>query len=230
LVKMRGLSFSRVRWIAFFGWILCAGFIIPLGQAKPAKPPRILDLNDTVMATHILSKFGVLVRGSELGSFLSSRGPFILFAPTDSAFSKLAPGTVAALLQPENKETLQRIVLFHLVNGKRLTAKDLLPLKTLLSCEGNPLPLRVNRAGAQIVAKAKILHADIRCANGLIDEVDTVLVPPGVTLPAPTTALSPDNAMANPAASTNVEDTAPAPATDMGAEDTNAAGTAPPTQ
>jgi hypothetical protein len=71
------------------------------------------------------------------------------------------------------------------VNGQLLTAKDLLKLKSLLSCEGHPLPLHVARSGAQLVAKARILHADIRCANGLLDLVDTVLVPPGVTLPPP---------------------------------------------
>jgi hypothetical protein len=32
--------------------------------------------------------------------------------------------------------------------------------------------------------KARITHADIRCANGNINEVDTVLTPPLLALPA----------------------------------------------
>jgi hypothetical protein len=101
-----------------------------------------------------------------------------------------------------------------------VTAKDMVPLKMLLSCEGNPLPLRVNHSGAQIVAKGKILHADIRCLNGFVDEIDTVLLPPGVSLaalappPAP-----PVNNMANPAPPTN--DAAAAAATTNSSMSTN---------
>jgi uncharacterized surface protein with fasciclin (FAS1) repeats len=178
---MRNPSFLRSRFLPL---VLAATAGALLNPALQAKAPKILDLNDTVMANRIMTKFAQVVQGSDLGSFLSSRGPFTLFVPTDSAFSKLPPGTLDALLRPENKELLQRIVLFHLVNGQRLTAKDLLPLKTLLSCEGTALTVHTNRSGAQIVMKARILHADIRCANGLIHEIDTVLVPPGMKLPS----------------------------------------------
>jgi uncharacterized surface protein with fasciclin (FAS1) repeats len=191
---MRSLSFSLVRFlllsVATFG---CVAF--PL-QAKPAK---MLDLNDTVMSKRILSQFAAVVRGSDLGTFLSSRGPFTLFAPTNSAFSKLPPGMLDALLRPENKELLQSILLFHLVNGQRLTAKDLQAQKSLLSCEGHPLPVRTSKSGAQFVVKAKILYADIRCANGLIHEIDTVLVPPGLKLPDPNAPPAPPAAVTNAA-------------------------------
>jgi hypothetical protein len=106
--------------------------------------------------------------------------------PTDSAFAKLPPGMLDTLLRPENKERLQDIVLFHVVNGQRLTAKDLLLLKTALSCEGTPatpLTLKTARSGAQFVMKAKITHADIRCRNGIINEIDTVLMPPEASMP-----------------------------------------------
>ena len=140
------------------------------------------DITDTVFSRKILSRFAQLLQAADLASFTSSRGPLTLFVPTNSAFTRIPPEELAALLRPENKEVLQRIVLFHLINGQRLTEKDLAPLKTLASCEGSPLPLRVNRAGYQIVSRAKILEADIRCLNGLVHEIDYVLLPPGVSL------------------------------------------------
>ena len=165
-------------------WILPAllllGFLSAPALAKPAK---IRDLADTVAANPILTKFAAMVRASDLGTFLSSRGPFTLFVPTDSAFSKLPPGMFEVLLRPENKVRLQDILLFHVVNGKRLTAKDLLPLKTVLSCQGAPLTFRTSHAGTQFVMKAKIVHADIRCQNGILSEIDTVLMPPEASLP-----------------------------------------------
>jgi len=204
---MKGPFFPRARWSAFLVFTVVLLFS---GASLSAKPKaKILDLNDTVATSRILSQFATLVQGSGLGSFLSSRGPFILFVPTNSAFSKIPPGTLAALLRPENRELLQRIVLFHIVNGNRYTAKDLIPLKSLLSCEGNPLPLHVNRSGAQTVAKARILHADIRCANGLLDEIDTLLLPPGAVLPAPV-ATPVDLTTGTPITGAPVPDTTPA--------------------
>jgi uncharacterized surface protein with fasciclin (FAS1) repeats len=154
-----------------------------MGAQAEGKTAKLRDLADTVAANPILTKFATMVQASDLGTFLSSRGPFTLFVPTDSAFAKLPPGMLETLLRPENKERLQHILLFHVVNGKRLTAKDLLPLKTVLSCEGTALTFKTTRTGAQLVLKAKIVHADIRCQNGIINEIDTVLMPPEASLP-----------------------------------------------
>jgi uncharacterized surface protein with fasciclin (FAS1) repeats len=182
------------------------------GFHAEARAPKLRDLADTVAANPIMTKFSAIIQASDLGTFLSSRGPFTLFVPTDAAFAKLPPGMLDTLLRPENKVRLQDILLFHVVNGKRLNAKDLLLLKTLLSCEGNPLPLKTTHSGVQVVLKAKIVHADIRCQNGVIHEIDTVLVPPEASLP-PVASPPP------PAPATN----APAAATNAASADTNVA-------
>lgn len=178
---MAGMMFiargRAIRWI-LPGVLLAFSFL-----SVEAKPAKTLDIADTVTSTRILSRFAAIMQGSDLATFLSSKGPFTLFAPTDSAFSRLPPETLEALLQPQNKDRLQHILLFHVVNGKRLTAKDLLMATTLLSCEGNPLAIKKSRTGAQFVGKAKIVHADIRCLNGVIHEIDTVLMPPESALP-----------------------------------------------
>jgi uncharacterized surface protein with fasciclin (FAS1) repeats len=201
-----------------------------LGASAQAKPPKIRDIADTVATNPILTKFAAMVRASDLGTFLSSRGPFTLFVPTDSAFSKLPPGILEVLLQSQNKVRLQDILLFHVVNGKRLTSKDLLPLKTVVSCQGAPLTFKTSRLGTQFVLKAKIVHADIRCQNGIINEIDTVLLPPEASLP-PITAPPPP-----PAPVTNAPAAANAPSTETNASpadtssapaDTNAAPMVP---
>ena len=149
-------------------------------EAKPQ--PKILDVADTVAANPILTQMSQVIQSSDLVTFLSSKGPFTLFVPTDAAFAKLPPGMLDTLLRPENQVRLQKILLFHVVNGKRLSAKDLLTTSSLLSCEGSPLPLKQAK-GAQYVLKAKIVHADIKCENGVIHEIDTVLMPPEASLP-----------------------------------------------
>src|ERR687889_283334 len=43
------------------------------------------------------------VKAAGLVETLSGKGPFTVFAPTNSAFDKLPSGTVETLLMPENK-------------------------------------------------------------------------------------------------------------------------------
>jgi uncharacterized surface protein with fasciclin (FAS1) repeats len=175
---MKGLFCRRVGAVALM--VIVSGL---LGARVEAKPAKMVDMVDMVSANRIMTKFAAMVQASDLATFLSSRGPFTLFVPTDAAFDRMAPEQFDELLQPQNKERLQHILLFHLVYGKRLYAKDLLTVQSLLSCEGSPLPVRQSRLGTQFVLKAKIVHADVRCLNGVIHEIDTVLMPPETALP-----------------------------------------------
>ncbi len=199
LFPMNRSPFFRPRFLL----PLLLAFLLP-GLPAAGKPAhKMQDITDAVLANRITTKFALLLRASQLASFLSSRGPFTLFLPTDSAFSRLSPDEFQTLLRPENAAVLQRIVLFHIVNGSRTGAKDLLKLKTLPSCEGTPLTIRTTRTGAQLIQKAKIIRADIRCENGLIHEIDTVLLPPGLVLPTPVPPGTPEP----PTPGTNSPDT-----------------------
>jgi uncharacterized surface protein with fasciclin (FAS1) repeats len=177
-------------------FLLAAIILAALPFPAHAKPPKQRDIADSIAANPILTKFASMVQASDMGTFLSSRGPFTVFVPTDSAFARLPPGVLEELLRPENKVRLQDILLFHVVNGKRLTGKDLLLLKTTLSCQGSPLTFKTSRLGTQFVMKAKIVSADIKCQNGVINEIDTVIMPPESALP-PIAAPPPPVAVTN---------------------------------
>jgi uncharacterized surface protein with fasciclin (FAS1) repeats len=224
-------------------WLLAVFLFALLNLHVEAKPAKIRDLADTVATNPILTKFAAMVQASDLGTFLSSRGPFTLFVPTDSAFSKLPPGMLDTLLRPENKERLQDIVLFHVVNNKRLMAMDLKALKTVLSCEGDPptpLTLKTTHSGTQLVMQAKIVHADIKCANGIINEIDTLLMPPETALPPvappppPASQAASTNTLnvviseeTSPPSSANAPPTNPTDTTNAASADTNAAPVIP---
>ena len=57
------------------------------------------------------------VKAADLVDVLSNAGPFTVFAPTNAAFDKLAPGTVDGLLKPEKKADLQDILQYHVSVG-----------------------------------------------------------------------------------------------------------------
>jgi uncharacterized surface protein with fasciclin (FAS1) repeats len=152
--------------------------------AAKAKTAKGHDIADAVYANPILTGFAKLLQASpDIYTFLSSKGPFTVFVPTDSAFAKLKPGELDALLRPENADRRNAILLFHVINGKRVTMKEMISLHAMFSCQGNPLSFKLTHSGAFLVQKSKVTHADIVCANGNINQVDTVLMPPEIALP-----------------------------------------------
>src|SRR6186713_683054 len=58
------------------------------------------------------------VKAAGLVETLQGKGPFTVFAPTNTAFGKLPAGTVETLVKPENKATLTKILTYHVVAGK----------------------------------------------------------------------------------------------------------------
>ena len=60
----------------------------------------------------------LLLKQSGVYDELQGEGPFTLFAPTDQAFAKLPDETMAALLDPANREALAAILRNHVVTGR----------------------------------------------------------------------------------------------------------------
>src|SRR5271168_413750 len=58
------------------------------------------------------------VKAAGLVDTLKGPGPLTVFAPTNEAFAKLPMGTVDTLLKPENKDTLTKILTYHVVSGR----------------------------------------------------------------------------------------------------------------
>lgn len=127
------------------------------------------------------------VKAAGLVDTLSGKGPFTVFAPTNEAFAKLPAGTVETLVKPENKDTLVKILTYHVVPG-RVTAQRIAALAarnggtaTLKTVEGEPLKFR-KAGGAWWVIdakgnKARITIPNVMQSNGVIHVIDTVLMP-----------------------------------------------------
>jgi uncharacterized surface protein with fasciclin (FAS1) repeats len=115
------------------------------------------------------------VKAAGLADVLSGEGPFTVFAPTDAAFAALPKGTVENLLKPENRETLKKILTYHVVPG---TVKST-DIKTgeVKTVEGSPIKVRVQ--GRRVtVNNAKVTTADVAASNGVIHVIDKVILPP----------------------------------------------------
>jgi uncharacterized surface protein with fasciclin (FAS1) repeats len=123
--------------------------------------------------------FGTLVAAviaADLAETLSGEGPFTVFAPTDDAFAALPEGLVAALLLPENKDTLVKILTYHVVSGE-VFAADIAD-GDVATVEGQTVAL--STADGVTVNGAAVLIADVPANNGVIHAIDAVLLPPDV--------------------------------------------------
>lgn len=127
------------------------------------------------------------VKAAGLVQTLEGPGPFTVFAPTNEAFDKLPPGTVATLVKPENKATLTKILTYHVVAG-RLTAADLMKMvkegggkATLKTVEGDPLTVSQQGNKLYVMGEksgiAEITIPNVMQSNGVIHVVSSVLLP-----------------------------------------------------
>ena len=120
------------------------------------------------------------VKAAGLVETLESKGPFTVFAPTNTAFGKLPAGTVDTLVKPENKATLTKILTYHVVPGK-LEASDLTDGKKLKTVEGEQLTVKRSGDTVMIVdakgGSSTVTIANVNQSNGVIHVVDTVLMP-----------------------------------------------------
>src|SRR5579864_4390965 len=157
----------------------------PVVGGKEMLPAKDIIDNAVNSADH--TTLVAAVKAAGLVDTLKGPGPFTVFAPTNEAFAKLPAGTVDNLLKPENKETLTKILTYHVVAG-RLSATDLrkqikagngqAELKTVsggtltVMMQGKNIVLKDEKGGMSTITIANVFQS-----NGVIHVVDTVVLP-----------------------------------------------------
>ena len=133
------------------------------------------DIVDTAVAAGSFKTLAKALQAADLVETLKGAGPFTVFAPTDEAFAKLPAGTLDALLKPENKPKLQRILTSHVVAGKVMAA-DVVKTSSAKAVSGDTLTI-ASRDGGVTVDGAKVVKTDIAATNGVIHVIDSVILP-----------------------------------------------------
>jgi uncharacterized surface protein with fasciclin (FAS1) repeats len=144
------------------------------------------DIVDTAVSAGKFDTLVAAVKAAGLVETLKGEGPFTVFAPSDEAFAALPEGTVATLLKPENKKALQGVLTYHVVSGKVLAA-DVVKLKGANTVNGQRVDIKVED-GKVMIDGATVVTTDIKCDNGVIHIIDSVILPADKTLPEVATA------------------------------------------
>jgi uncharacterized surface protein with fasciclin (FAS1) repeats len=128
------------------------------------------------------------VQAAGLVDVLKGKGPFTVFAPTNSAFSLLPEGTVSSLLMPENKNSLTSVLTYHVIPGKMdfktlmKAVKDGKGKAELKTVSGKVLTVKLNGENNIILQDengsiANISTYDVHQSNGVIHVIDHVVLP-----------------------------------------------------
>ena len=165
-------------------------------EAKKETMPAMAEVVKTVQIPNIVgvavgnenfSTLVVAVKAADLVETLSSAGPFTVFAPTNDAFAKLPEGTIATLLESENKATLTSILTYHVVAGKFDASAVVAAIKanngafTVTTVQGGTLVASLD--GEKVVLKdekgnmSTVVIADVAASNGVIHAIDSVVMP-----------------------------------------------------
>lgn len=162
---------------------LCAMTVM----AKDKMKAPTQDIVDFAASSTDFSTLVTAVKAAALVDTLKGTGPFTVFAPTNEAFAKLPAGTIDTLLKPENKDTLSKILTYHVVSGK-VTAKELIGMikkghgkASVKTVEGGTLTASLKGGGVILTDEkggtSMVTKTDVMVTNGVIHVIDTVVMP-----------------------------------------------------
>jgi len=153
------------------------GFVL-LGLSACSKD----DENNTVMTKDITDvaiadpQFSTLVSAltkANLVTALKATGPFTVFAPNNTAFTKAG----ITSLDGVNNTDLTNILTNHVVSGEVMAANVTSGTVQTLN-PSSPIYISKNADGVFINGNIKVIATDVDASNGVIHVIDNVIVPP----------------------------------------------------
>lgn len=127
------------------------------------------------------------VKATQMEEVLEKSGPFTIFAPSDAAFERFSTEKIKELINSKDKSALKSLLTYHIVAG-HLTASRILRAM----CRGNGKASFTTIQGKKLLAHmegydivltdpigntARITSADLNLKNGVVHEIDSVILP-----------------------------------------------------
>jgi uncharacterized surface protein with fasciclin (FAS1) repeats len=164
---------------------LAAPFTLFLAGCNSGDDAATQNIAQIATDTPELSKLVAALTATDLVSAVSGKDKITVFAPTNEAFDALGNKTLNCLLEPVGLPTLSDVLKYHVVNGEAKAA-DLTDNESLATLDGKQ-KLTVSLANDTVTIKgadsAKVIKADIMATNGVVHEVDAVLIPDNFVAP-----------------------------------------------
>ncbi len=132
------------------------------------------NIADTLAGDSKFTSFVYELKQAGLLDELKQEGPFTIFAPSDEAFNVLSKDIYQRYSQPENR---LKVLKYHLVS-RIITEKNLNGAE-IPTAVGKSVKVTVGSDGTVKLNNAVGKPPSIQTKNGVIVEIDRVLLPPG---------------------------------------------------
>ena len=142
----------------------------PQGNRSPSGPTQ--NIVDTAIAAGNFTTLVAGIKAAGLTETLKGKGPFTIFAPTDEAFQKLPTGALDALLKDTAK--LKAVLSYHVVAG-HVMVQDF-KSGEVMTIQGTALTELVSPSDTRVNG-ARVSQRDITASNGVIHDIDAVIMP-----------------------------------------------------
>uniref|UniRef100_UPI0037E7E8E6 periostin-like isoform X2 n=1 Tax=Semicossyphus pulcher TaxID=241346 RepID=UPI0037E7E8E6 len=128
----------------------------------------VLDVNDD------LSSFSAAALASGMMDKLDQPGHYTLFAPTNEAFDRLAPGHLERIMG--DKDVIAALVNYHLLNSVQCS-EAIMSGSTYETAEGSTIEIGCDGDSLTVNGIKMVLKKDIVTTNGVIHLIERVLIP-----------------------------------------------------
>lgn len=151
--------------------------LVPLRATPQAQPMSGESMVDVLKGN---GNFGTLIsmmnEAGLMGALESGNAQTTLFAPTDDAFERMPAGALDKLRK--DKPQLRRMLLYHMVAGKWLSA--LVKQRNDLNTHNARIRIKVRPVNdtIRINDKAVVVQPDLLARNGVVHAISEVLLPP----------------------------------------------------
>jgi uncharacterized surface protein with fasciclin (FAS1) repeats len=163
--KLKPGDFMHLIYQVVFALLLVFGSSFADETPSPTKKPLEAPQFTTLV---------MLIKAAGLQDVFVGTGPFTIFAPSNTAFDNLGKEKLNELLKVENKDQLTDILTYHVIPGKYLSSH----LKSMETKTVNGKNIKIKVENGQVkVNNAIVTKKDMIGPNGVIYEIDTVLIP-----------------------------------------------------
>lgn len=132
------------------------------------------NILETLRDSGSFATFISLVKGAGVEEWLSSGGPYTVFAPSDDAFAAIDASKLEQIRR--DSERLTEVVTYHIVPGVH-SMVDLLGISRLRSLQGDDLIVAVVTDGV-LLNNVPVVESDAWCTNGICHSIYSLLLPP----------------------------------------------------
>jgi uncharacterized surface protein with fasciclin (FAS1) repeats len=145
-------------------------------KADFAARPKETRINIVETATAAGTFNTLLAACTAAGLVETLKGGFLtVFAPSDAAFAALPEGTVEGLLA--DKERLTEVLMHHVIGSSNSISKMAI-MPDITTLHGTKLKIKTGKNGDFAIDGTPVVARNLKCSNGIVHVIDTVLMPP----------------------------------------------------